>query len=145
VSLPVVGNLGGGFCLFSKTEARAVMGALILTAGGLVLLVGTLILASYGLRASGAAKAASDSVKAVPGAGAAGAKIASAGRQAAASRRERRAPRPGRAAAGPAETLPPTVQSQQSLPARKRAAQPKGPRQVPAKLAGPPAKRRGRS
>lgn len=70
LDVPVVGSIGpslGGMCLFSKTEARAVMGTLIITAGGLVLFVGTLWLAAWGVKRSGVADKAANAVGAVPG------------------------------------------------------------------------------
>jgi hypothetical protein len=77
---------GGGFCILSKTEARAGMGLLILAAGGVVLIIGTLVIASYGLKASGAASAAGKTaevaggaVAVVPGLEAPGAAVAAGG------------------------------------------------------------------
>jgi hypothetical protein len=86
IGLPVIGQVGGG-CMFSKTQARAVVGAGVLILGGVTFLIGTVILAAYGLKASGAAtatgrglEATGAAVGAVPGAQAAGAGIAGAGR-----------------------------------------------------------------
>lgn len=45
VSVPVVGNLGG-FCILSKTNARAMLGGVLMLGGGLVLMVGALIIAA---------------------------------------------------------------------------------------------------
>jgi Lysozyme like domain len=45
VSVPVVGNLGG-FCILSKTNARAMLGGVLMLGGGLVLMVGALIVAA---------------------------------------------------------------------------------------------------
>jgi hypothetical protein len=47
-------------CLISKTEVRAVLGALIMVAGGLVMMPGLVIVMAYGFKATGAAKAAAE-------------------------------------------------------------------------------------
>lgn len=70
VNLPVVGNVGpgvGGFCILSKTEARAIMGFLVITAGSVVLLVGGVILATWGLQKSQAAGKAAEVAAVIPG------------------------------------------------------------------------------
>lgn len=46
-----------GFCVLSKSEARAVIGGLMMTAGALVVLPGVIILVAAGFRASGAGQA----------------------------------------------------------------------------------------
>ncbi len=48
-----VGQFTGG-CAFSKSEARAVAGSLLLVAGSGILMVGALVLIAYGLKATGA-------------------------------------------------------------------------------------------
>jgi hypothetical protein len=45
VSVPVVGSVGG-FCMLSKSEARALIGALCLAAGGLAFVIGALVVAA---------------------------------------------------------------------------------------------------
>lgn len=52
----VVTTVGGG-CILSKSEARAVIGGLVLTGAGLLLIPGILILAASGFQHSGAAGA----------------------------------------------------------------------------------------
>lgn len=59
------GNVGQ-FCLFSKSEARAVVGGLIMVASGSVALVGVLILAAYGLKKTGALEGAAKVASVVP-------------------------------------------------------------------------------
>jgi Lysozyme like domain len=56
VTMPSVGPIGGG-CIFTKSEARAMIGGLVLTAGALIMLPGLIILAAGGFRSSGAASA----------------------------------------------------------------------------------------
>ena len=112
-SLPLIGNITAGpSCIFSKSQARALIGGglLVMSAGGL--LVGLLVLAAAGFRASGAGHAAGGALETVgagvafvPGGqaaglaiGAAGAKarradsVSSAGRQSLERRRARRQP-----------------------------------------------------
>lgn len=91
VPLPSVGAFGfsvggGGICLFHKSEARALIGGLMLAGGAAAFLVGTALLAAFGLRTTGAAKGVGNAMEAtgaavslVPGAQAAGAGIAGAG------------------------------------------------------------------
>jgi hypothetical protein len=52
----VVTTVGGG-CILSKSEARAVIGGLVLVAGGLIILPGIIVLIAAGFKASGAAGA----------------------------------------------------------------------------------------
>jgi hypothetical protein len=71
VTVPSLGAIGGG-CLFTKSEARAMIGALCMTAGALIMLPGLIILAAAGFRASGAGGrlgAAAGPLEATPGYG----------------------------------------------------------------------------
>jgi hypothetical protein len=52
----VVTTVGGG-CILTKSEARAVIGGLLLAAGALIILPGLIILVASGFKASGAAGA----------------------------------------------------------------------------------------
>lgn len=45
VSVPIAGSVGG-FCMLSKSEARAMIGALCLAAGGLAFVIGALVVAA---------------------------------------------------------------------------------------------------
>jgi len=65
-SLPLIGGLAPNtsFCVVSKSEARAVVGAGILLLGTGFLLVGALVLAAYGLKSEGAGKAAGGALEA---------------------------------------------------------------------------------
>jgi Lysozyme like domain len=110
-SVPLVGGLAPNtsFCIVSRTEARAVLGTLLLVSGAAILGLGVIILAAYGLKSTGAGKVAGKvmeaggAVLAVGGAPEAGAPIAAAG--AATSRASSKAPaRPRRAAVSPART-----------------------------------------
>jgi Lysozyme like domain len=71
-------------CLIDRTEARAVLGAVLIASGGLVLALGVLVLAAYGLKSSGAGKGAGRALEVI-GAGTAvvapevGAPVAAAG------------------------------------------------------------------
>jgi Lysozyme like domain len=56
-------------CLIRKTEVRAIIGAMLLTAGGLIILPGVLVLAAFAFRASGAQRAAVQAAGAVSPAG----------------------------------------------------------------------------
>lgn len=69
------GNVGQA-CLFTRSEARAVVGALLLVPAAVAAIVGLLVLASAGLGASGAGKAAKSVVGAVPGGGRVAARVA---------------------------------------------------------------------
>jgi len=89
VTLPVVGQLFSVPCLLSKTEARAIIGAMAITSGGFVVLVGTVLLAAYGLRSAGAGRAAGvllenagAAAAIVPGGERAGLAVSRAGRNA---------------------------------------------------------------
>ena len=53
-----VSTSGGGVCLLSKSQARAIQGGAFMLLGGSVFLVASLILAAYGLKASGASEKA---------------------------------------------------------------------------------------
>jgi Lysozyme like domain len=72
---PSVSGLGitiGGGCWFSKSEARALIGGLAITAAGLIMIPGLIILVAAGFRASGAAGAlgsAAGPLEATPGYG----------------------------------------------------------------------------
>ena len=57
----------GGSCVFSKTEARAVMGVLIITAGGLIVGVGLIVLAAWGVQKTGGLNKAASVASVVPG------------------------------------------------------------------------------
>lgn len=59
------GNVGQ-FCLFSKSEARAVVGGLVMVASGSVALIGVLILAAYGLKKTGALEGAAKAASVLP-------------------------------------------------------------------------------
>jgi hypothetical protein len=51
------GNIGAG-CLLSKSEGRALLGALIMVGGVMALGLGAVLLAAYGLKSAGAGRAA---------------------------------------------------------------------------------------
>ncbi|HLX48122.1 MAG TPA: hypothetical protein VKS82_07305, partial [Streptosporangiaceae bacterium] len=65
VSVPVVGSVGS-FCIFSKGEARALIGGMLLFAGGGLFVVGALILAAGAFQRSGAVAAVGRVRRAVP-------------------------------------------------------------------------------
>lgn len=143
LSGPSLFGIGGG-CIFTRSEARAVLGAGILLAGAGVMILGTLILAAYGLRAAGPAagralEAAGAGIALVPGAQAAGAGVAAAGGAAARAgsvprRRKAAQHRPaGAQPSGPSQTFPPTTRSRAELPKAKPVAKPSGPKAVPAR------------
>jgi len=86
IKAPLAGfTLAGGFCIFSKSNGRAIIGGMIMAGGALVLGTGLLMLAAYGLKASGASRPAGraleigGAVAGVAGAPAAGAALATAG------------------------------------------------------------------
>jgi hypothetical protein len=86
IKAPVVNiTLAGGFCIFSKSNGRAIIGGLVLVGGVLVMGTGLLLLAAYGLKAAGASKPAGraleigGAVAGVAGAPVAGAALATAG------------------------------------------------------------------
>lgn len=87
-SLPLVGTISAGpQCIFSKSNARAFIGAGLLLAGGMIGLAGLAVLAvSAGMRAVGplgkAAEGVGGALMLVPGAEPAGVAIAGAGRTA---------------------------------------------------------------
>lgn len=56
-------------CLVSKTEVRAVLGALIMVAGALVMMPGLVIVMAYGFKATGAASATVKAAQYIPGGG----------------------------------------------------------------------------
>jgi tail lysozyme len=56
VTIPVAGSIGS-FCIFSKGEARALIGGMLLFAGGGLFVVGALILAAGAFQRSGATAA----------------------------------------------------------------------------------------
>lgn len=64
--IPLVGTVGGG-CLFSKTNARAWIGGLMIGAGALTVLIGAGVLAASAFKKSGAAEKIAGVVGAVPG------------------------------------------------------------------------------
>ena len=87
ISVPVVGSVGGPACLFSKSNARAFIGAGILVAGGMVGLAGLLVaVAAFGVKAAGplggVAEGVGGAMLLVPGLEGAGAATAAAGRTA---------------------------------------------------------------
>lgn len=96
ISLPLVGSVSAGpSCLFSKSNARAFIGAAILLAGGLAGLAGLAVLAAaVGMRAAQplgkAAEGVGGALLLVPGAEGAGAAIGTAGRVARSPAREGR-------------------------------------------------------
>lgn len=63
-----VTTVGGG-CLITKSEARALIGGLLMLAGGTVFAVGVLIVAASAFESSGAGRAATQAVSAIPGVG----------------------------------------------------------------------------
>jgi hypothetical protein len=105
-SLPLIGNISAGpACIFSRSQARAVIGALVLAGGGGIAVVGMILLAAYGLGHAGAGKVAGGALElagaglVVAGVPEAGVPVAGAGsalkrkggtRQAAVSRGRRR-------------------------------------------------------
>lgn len=64
-SIPVIGSVGS-FCLFSKAEARAIIGGLLMVTGGGLVVIGALILAAGAFQQSGAAAAVAGARRAVP-------------------------------------------------------------------------------
>lgn len=83
-SVPLVGSFLGPSCLFTKSNARAFIGAWLMTASGIVALAGVAVLAvAAGMKAAGPAGAAAEKVGGVlmlvPGAEGAGAGIMAAG------------------------------------------------------------------
>jgi hypothetical protein len=62
LNIPVAGQ----FCLLSKSQARGVLGVLLMIAGGLLLLPGVLVLAAAGLERTGAGATAGKAASAVP-------------------------------------------------------------------------------
>lgn len=65
-SVSLVVTSVGGFCILSKTEARAVLGAVMLVPAFGLAIVGVVILAAAGLKISGAAKPVGDALGAIP-------------------------------------------------------------------------------
>ena len=65
IKVPVVGSVGSG-CILSKSQARAFIGASLLTAGAGVFVVGALIVAAGTFQRSGAASALAGARRAVP-------------------------------------------------------------------------------
>jgi len=99
VKLPSVGPLGGA-CLLTTSQARAVIGGLMITAAIPIGMVGAIVLAAFTFRRSGAgaaigrsAEAAGAGIAVIPGMQGAGAAVAAAGsaeaRRAQGQRRER--------------------------------------------------------
>lgn len=77
-----IGTVGGG-CILAKSQARAIMGSVILVNGGLVMLAGLLVLAAYGFKSSGAGKLAGTLIEGAAG----GASVVGATRAAEGTRR----------------------------------------------------------
>jgi hypothetical protein len=63
--LPLNIPVAGQFCLLSKSQARGVLGVLLMIAGGVLLLPGVLVLAAAGLERTGAGAAAGQAAAAV--------------------------------------------------------------------------------
>lgn len=83
IKFPGVASVGD-FCILSRCQGRAVVGALALASGGLLMLSGALVLAAYSIRATGAASA----LRAVPGVGAVASAVTPSGRRASAEAQE---------------------------------------------------------
>jgi lysozyme-like protein len=64
VSVPVVGSVGG-FCIVSKSNARAMLGGALMLAGGLALMVGVLVIAAGAFTDTSAGQKAGRAVKKV--------------------------------------------------------------------------------
>jgi len=97
IEVPVLGNLGK-FCLLSKSEARAWIGAGVLAGGVLLALPGlALVAAAAGMKALGAAgpvlSKTGAAIALVPGAEAAGVAVSAAGRAGTASAEQTRSRR----------------------------------------------------
>jgi Phage tail lysozyme len=71
LSLPIVGKVAGGGCVFTKSNARAFLAAGLMVSGAVILGVGAILLASYGLRGTKTGQAVAGAVAATPGVGAA--------------------------------------------------------------------------
>jgi hypothetical protein len=70
--VPIIGsaiNSGTSFCILSKSEARAIVGGLLLAGSGVAALVGLVILAAAAFNRTGAASAVAQAASAVPGGG----------------------------------------------------------------------------
>jgi hypothetical protein len=65
ISFPISGTT----CVLSKTEARAILGGMLLIAGGIISLAGTAVLVAYGLKKTGVANAVGGAMSVVPGVG----------------------------------------------------------------------------
>lgn len=72
-TLPFIGGVGTVPCLLTSTQARAVVGGLLLAGGVLLMLPGVLLLAAFAFRVSGAAKAVAPLARTVGAAAAAAA------------------------------------------------------------------------
>lgn len=81
LSLP----LSGSTCIISKTQARAVLGSMLLLVGGVLSLAGTAVLVAYGLKKTGVANAVGGAIGAVPGVGKVAGSAIKSGSQKAAS------------------------------------------------------------
>lgn len=97
IHAPLIGNLGQ-FCVLSKSQARAWIGAAVLAAGGILALSGiALLAAAAGTKALGAAgpvlERTGSAVALIPGAEPAGVAIAATGRAGRASAEQTRARR----------------------------------------------------
>lgn len=68
ISMPSIGPIGGG-CLFTKSNARAMIGGLCITAGVLIALPGVVILALAGFERTGGAQQIAAVAGRVPGYG----------------------------------------------------------------------------
>jgi len=114
------GNIGAG-CLLSKSEGRALLGALIMVGGVMALGLGAVLLAAYGLKSAGAGRAAGRALEVggaaavVAGAPEAGAAIHRAGGRV-------RSQGPSRAATTHIVTRSQQAQRQQAATQRQQAA-----------------------
>jgi hypothetical protein len=65
--IPVLGQ-STGFCLMTKSEARGVLGAMLLAGGFIIGAAGVTLLAAFGLQRTGALGKAADAAAVIPGA-----------------------------------------------------------------------------
>lgn len=83
IKFPGVAGIGD-FCVLSRCQGRAVVGAAALVGGGIIMLAGAALLAAYGLKSVGVSAA----LKGVPGVGAVSSAVTPAGRRASAEAQE---------------------------------------------------------
>lgn len=72
-------SVGGG-CLIAKSQARALIGGMLMLAGGSILAIGVLIVAASAFESSGAGRAVTQAAGAIPGVGGAAARVVSSAR-----------------------------------------------------------------